>query len=111
MEKIVGDIRVVLVTAPDRDSARQLARVLLDARAVACVNMVQGVESHYWWKGRVEESTEVLLVIKAVAGSLGLLERLVQEHHPYECPEILALPVTEGSGRYLEWLRGSIELQ
>jgi periplasmic divalent cation tolerance protein len=108
MEQIDGDIRVVLITAPDRDSATKLARALLEARAVACVNIVQGVESLYWWEGRIEHSGEVLLVAKTLAGSLVAVERTVLGNHPYECPEILALPVAEGSARYLSWLRGSI---
>lgn len=109
MEKIDGDVRVVLVTAPDLDLAKRLARALLEARAVACVNIVQGMESLYWWEGRIGQSAELLLVIKTLAGSLDCVERLIQEHHPYECPEILALPVAEGSARYLSWLRSSVE--
>ncbi|HPA17672.1 MAG TPA: divalent-cation tolerance protein CutA [Verrucomicrobiae bacterium] len=108
MEKVTGDIRVVLISVPDIGSGVGLARALLEERAVACVNLMQGVESLYWWEGRIEQSAEILLVAKTVAGALESVERVVRENHPYECPEILALPVAEGAGRYLSWLRESV---
>ncbi len=108
MKRTDGDIRVVLITAPEAEVARRLARVLLEARAVACVSIIPGVESHYWWDGRLEQSGEVMLVAKALAGTLPTVEMLVQQHHPYECPEVLALPVTEGAEKYLAWVGGVI---
>ncbi|MCX8092096.1 MAG: divalent-cation tolerance protein CutA [Verrucomicrobiae bacterium] len=94
---------VVLVTAPDLQTARRLAQAALRAKLVACVNLVPKVESHYWWQGKLERSGEVLLLLKATRRALPELERLIRERHPYETPEFIALPLTHGSAQYLTW--------
>lgn len=99
------DVRVVLVTAPDTDTARALGRVLVEERLAACVNMVPGVRSIYHWKGAVEEDPEVLLVIKTGAQRCEALAARVKELHPYDLPEVLELPVAGGSTAYLDWVR------
>ncbi len=94
---------VVLVTAP-RGKGKEIARSILEKRLAACVN-VGSVESLYWWKGKIEEDKEDLLVIKT---SVSRLEELVEEIkrvHPYEVPEILALPVVACLGEYCDWVR------
>jgi periplasmic divalent cation tolerance protein len=99
---------LVLVTAPDRNLARALAAAALQARLAACVNLLPGLESHYWWQGRLERSAEVLLMFKTRRSLVPALERLVSEKHPYDTPEFLVLPVTAGSSRYLAWLGESV---
>lgn len=103
--------RVVLVTVPDRRVARRLAQVILEARAAACVNIVPGVESHYWWKGKLERSSELLLVIKTTPARLAELERLVHAHHPYDTPAFVVLGISAGSERYLAWIGDSVGMR
>mgnify|MGYP000990319280 CR=1 FL=1 len=98
---------VVLVTAPDRKVARALARVALEARLCACANLVPGIESHYWWQGAVETSREVLLILKTTRRRLAALEKRVLQSHPYEVPEIVVLPLSQGTRAYLDWLEAS----
>ncbi len=98
---------VVLVTAPP-SAAPSLARTLVAERLAACVSVLPGVRSTYAWQGAVEESEEVLLLLKTTAARLGALERRVRELHPYEVPEVLALSVASGLEPYLDWLRRSV---
>lgn len=98
---------VVLVTAP-ADRAPGLARQLVDEGRAACVNRLPGIHSTYRWQGRVEEAEEVLLVIKTTAAAYPALERRICELHPYDVPEVLALPVSAGLAPYLDWLQRSV---
>lgn len=101
-----GDaVQVVLVTAPDAETGAALGRALVAERLVACVNLVPGVRSIYRWEGRVEEDGEVLLVIKTRADRLAALRERVVALHPYDVPEVVALPVVGGSPAYLDWVR------
>jgi len=101
---VTEDFAGVLVTAPDMDLARRLAKGALEAKLAACANIVPAVESHYWWKGKLESSDEVLLIFKTRQQLLPKLERAVREIHPYDTPEFVALPLTTGSRKYLAWL-------
>jgi periplasmic divalent cation tolerance protein len=96
--------RVVLVTAPNIKVARQLARLALTRRKVACANLIPRLESHYWWKGKLETSSEVLVLFKTAANQLKELEKLVVKNHPYDTPEFVILSITGGNKRYLDWL-------
>jgi len=100
---------LVLVTAPNPQTARKLARAALGAKLIACANLVPKIESHYWWQGRVESSAEVLLVMKTAKAKLSKLERLVVSLHPYDTPEFITLPFTRGNKRYLDWLAESLK--
>lgn len=95
---------VVLCTAPDAPTAARLAETLVAERLAACVNQLAGVESVYRWQGKVERSTEVLLLIKTPSVRYPALEARLKELHPYEVPEIIALPIEAGSAPYLKWL-------
>jgi periplasmic divalent cation tolerance protein len=106
--KSAAQFHIVLVTAPSRKIARHLAKSALQARAAACANLISGVESHYWWKGRVESAAEVLLVFKTMKKHLRKLEKLVLDSHPYDTPEFVVLPLTGGNERYLDWLARSV---
>lgn len=98
-------IRAVLVTAPDPETADRLGRTLVEERLAACANLVPGVVSLYRWDDEVQRDEEVLLVLKCTAPGVDDLRRRVVELHPYDVPEVLALPVTEGHAPYLQWVR------
>ena len=100
---------LVLVTAPDQRTARALARAALTARLVACVNLIPRIESHYWWQGKIESGSEVLLLLKTRKSHLAALEKLILKKHPYDTPEFLVVPLGSGTGHYLEWLASSTQ--
>lgn len=106
--KTARSFAVVLVTAPDLKTARALARAVLEPHLAACVNIVPRIESHYWWQGKLERSTEALLIIKTTGPRLAALEQAILAQHPYDTPEILALPIQAGTARYLDWLAQSV---
>ncbi len=97
--------KIVVLTACDsRESATTLARGLVEHRVAACVNIVPGAHSIYHWKGKIEEAAEWLLVIKSRRDLFPALRAAVEKLHTYEVPELIALPVVEGSQPYLAWL-------
>jgi periplasmic divalent cation tolerance protein len=95
---------VVLVTAPDAATGARIARALVEEGLIACANLVPGIRSIYRWQGRVAEDAEVLLVLKAHASRCEALAARVKALHPYELPEVIALPVVDGSEAYLDWV-------
>ena len=99
---------VALVTAPELKTARKLAEAALKERLVACVNLVPRIESHYWWQGTIESSSEVLMLLKTTQPRLAELESLILAHHPYDTAEFIVLPLQSGAERYLHWLRESV---
>ena len=101
-----SDVRVVFCTAPDGEVAERLARALLEARLAACVNLLSPVRSLYRWQGAVKDDSEVLLVIKTHRDRCAELSARIEELHPYELPEVVALPAVGGSTAYLEWVLG-----
>lgn len=98
---------VVLVTAPDMRTARALAKAALQARLIACANLIPKIESHYRWRGKIESSVELLLILKTTKPRLAALEKLILARHPYDTPEFLVLPLSAGSRKYLAWLAAS----
>ena len=99
--------QIVFVTAPDLKTARKLAQAALVARLAACANLVPKIESHYWWRGKLERSTEVLLIFKTTTARLAALEKLVVKLHPYDTPEFVVVNLSGGNRRYLAWLATS----
>ena len=95
---------LVLTTCPDEAVAERLARQLVEAGLAACVSRMPGLRSTYRWQGRVEDEPEVLLLIKTVATRFQELEMRLKSLHPYEVPEIIAVPIVRGSSDYLSWL-------
>lgn len=95
---------LVLVTTPDLRTARRLARAALQARTIACANLIPRIESHYRWQGRVEQSAEVLMMMKTRRTRVAALEKLIVARHPYDTPEFLVLPISGGATKYLAWL-------
>jgi periplasmic divalent cation tolerance protein len=98
------DAVLVLTTLPTADAAAALARTLLEERLAACANIVPGVRSIYRWQGKVEDQGEVLVLLKTRRQLFDLLRARILELHPYEVPEVLALPVESGHAAYLEWV-------
>lgn len=101
---------IVLVTAPEAD-ARSIARALVQQDLAACVNILPNLTSVYRWQGEVEEDTEQLLIIKTRRDVLEPLKAAVVEAHPYELPEIIAVPIVDGLKGYLDWIDESVLLQ
>ncbi len=101
----MGDFIQVTTTASTKDEAAKIATVLLERRLAACVQVVGPIESHYWWKGKIERSGEWLCIIKTVRARYPAVESAIRASHSYEIPEIVACPIEEGSDPYLEWLR------
>lgn len=99
---------VVLVTTPGRAASEKLSKGLLRERLVACVNRVPGVQSRYWWKGKIETAREELLIIKTRKDQLSKLVRWVKRNHPYTVCEVVALPITGGNPDYLRWIDQSL---
>ncbi len=97
--------RVVLCTFPDLEQARQIGAALVERQVAACVTLLPGVESIYRWEGKVERAGEVLAILKTTR--YDELEAAIRELHPYEVPEVLALPVADGATAYLKWLQMS----
>lgn len=96
---------LVLCTAPaEGETAAKLAAGLVEARLAACVNLVPGLRSFYRWQGKIHDDPEVQLLIKTRASRYDELESWLGEHHPYDVPEILALPIQGGARSYLDWL-------
>jgi len=98
------DYIVVFVTAP-QDEAVDLAKTLVEERLVACVNIVPGLRSIYWWQGKVEDEPEVLCIMKTRSNLFESLRDRVRELHSYEVEEIIALPIVAGNLPYLDWIR------
>jgi periplasmic divalent cation tolerance protein len=99
---------VVLSTCATEEEAEKLARLLLDERLAACVNVIPRIRSYYRWKGAIESANECLLVIKSSRELFSSLGAVLQRGHSYEVPELLALPVVEGATNYLNWLLANL---
>src|SRR5688572_14478133 len=96
------DVRLILIIAPDRATAEALAEKLVEERLAACASLVPGLTSLFWWEGRVQRADEVLLLMKTQADRVPALIARATELHPYDLPEVLALPVNAGFVPYLE---------
>lgn len=105
---MTDDLQVVLCTVPDQETAENIAGTLVNERLAACVNIVPGVTSVYRWKDALEKEQELLLLIKTSQTAWPLLEKRILGLHPYELPEIIAVPVNNGQADYITWLRNSL---
>ncbi len=95
---------VVLITAKDREEAQKIAKALIKKREAACVNIIPAVNSHFWWKDKLEAADESLLIVKTRESLLPEVIKTVKKIHSYRLPEIIALPIIGGSRDYLEWI-------
>ncbi len=95
---------IIMVTCASKREAGKIAGSLVRKRLAGCANIVTGVESLFWWKGRVDEAREALIVVKTKSKNFRAVEREVKRLHSYDTPEIIAAPIVAGSRDYLEWL-------
>ncbi len=100
---------VCLTTVGKRRDAQKIARHLVKKKLAACVNLIPGAVSFYFWKGKFCRDREVLLLMKTTASGCRRLERELKKVHPYKLPEFVALPISHGSGRYLRWIRAAVK--
>ena len=100
---------IVLSTFPDTETARKIARALVEEKLAACVNIVPQVESIYRWKDVIETGNETLAITKTTTWKYDLLEARIRELHPYEVPEIISLRVSSGLPDYLSWIERSMQ--
>lgn len=101
--------QIVLCTCPEQETAQRLATGLVERQLAACVNVLPGVRSFYRWEGRLEQADEVQLLIKTSNNNYPAVEQFIRQQHPYEVPEIIAIPVTAGLPAYLKWLEDACE--
>ena len=99
---------VVHITVKAAEEARKIAKDLVKRRLAACVNILPGVESHFWWKDKLETEKEILLMVKTKEILLPEISKAVKKIHSYSIPEIIALPIAGGSRDYLEWMDSEI---
>jgi periplasmic divalent cation tolerance protein len=100
---------VVFVTARDKAEAEKIAQELLKARLIACANIVDGIKSIFWWEGKVDQSQEALLILKSQKSRFPQIVKKVKSLHSYDLPEIIALPIVDGSKDYLAWIDSSVQ--
>ncbi|MDD5448170.1 MAG: divalent-cation tolerance protein CutA [Actinomycetota bacterium] len=98
----------ISTTTNNRDEANKIARLLVEQKLAACVQIVGPIKSIYRWEGKVEEAEEWLLIVKSKEALFERVKKLIKENHSYDVPEILLVPITGGSQDYLEWLESNL---
>lgn len=96
---------VVYITAPNEDEAAKIAKILVEERLAGCVNIVRDIRSIYSWQGKIEDDREVLMIVKTRLRLFNALTEKVKELHSYSVPEVIAIPVVDGSEDYIKWLK------
>ena len=104
----MDNVRVVYISIPRKD-AKEFARQIVEARLAACVNIVPHIDSIYWWDEVVNHDTEALLILKTVQERFADLEEFVEENHPYDLPELIALPIEAALPEYAAWIQKETE--
>jgi periplasmic divalent cation tolerance protein len=102
---------VVLSSCGDEEEARRVARHLVESRLAACVQVIPGAHSFYWWQGRIEDSREWVLVAKSSRDRFPALRQELLRVHSYQTPEVVALAVVDGSPTYMDWLEREVQLR
>jgi periplasmic divalent cation tolerance protein len=106
----MGEI-IVYITSGSEEEAAEIAKALIVERYAACVNIVRNVRSIYHWEGKIEDDSEVLMIVKTTAPLFDALEEKVRKMHSYSTAEIIAFPITQGSEKYLAWVRESVTMK
>ena len=99
---------VILITCPNKKEAQKIAQALIAGKLAACVNIIENIQSIFWWKAKVDHARESLLIVKSGKLKLTKIIRLVKSLHSYQVPEIIALPILAGNKDYLRWIDESI---
>src|SRR5262245_28532491 len=100
---MTDEVLLVLSTFPDRQTAHRIARLVIEQKLAACANILPTIDSIYWWQGKVEEGKETLVLFKIAADGYERFQTTLRDLHPYEVPEIVALPINRGLPDYLQW--------
>ena len=100
---------IVIMTVPNREEAVKIVRTLLEEKLIACANLMEPVSSFFWWQGKITDEKEVLVIMKSHETIFKKLSKRVTELHSYDVPEILALPIVDGSQAYLDWMNAALE--
>jgi periplasmic divalent cation tolerance protein len=95
---------ITLVTVPNQKTAKKIADIVLDNKLAACVNVLSGLKSYFWWQGKKDIADEILLIIKTKKGLFNKLAKTIKSIHPYDTPEIIAIPIIKGYKPYLDWI-------
>ena len=103
------EVSFIYVTAADKSEATAIGKAMVERRLAAFANVIDGMNSIYWWKGKIEEATEAVLILKTQRPKVGALIAAVREVHSYECPCVVALPIQEGNPDYMDWIAASTE--
>lgn len=98
------ELRLCYITAGSRDEAKKIGRALVEERLVACANVIDGMESVYWWQGKLTEDREAVLIVKTRAELVAAVTARVKALHSYTVPCVVSLPILDGNPAYLEWL-------
>jgi periplasmic divalent cation tolerance protein len=98
---------VIFITAKDIKEANGISQALIKTHLAACVNIIRGVQSLFWWDGKVDAANEVLLIVKSKQSYFKKITKVVKSLHSYQTPEIIALPIIDGEKKYLKWLNES----
>ncbi len=101
---MAAEVLLVISTFPDAETAERISRTLVTEKLAACANIMSPVRSIYHWQGKIEDAAEILVFFKLTASSYEAFEQRVKELHPYDVPEIIALPLSRGSEDYLRWV-------
>jgi len=104
-----ADTLLVMTTCPDEDCAESLSTHLIEENLASCINRLPGINSVYRWEGELKTGTEVLLLIKTASTCWERLEAEIKRLHPYELPEIIAVPITAGHKPYIDWIKAGTE--
>lgn len=98
------ETRIIYITTENKDEARTVGKVLVEERLVACVNIIDGMESMFWWEGEAQSESETILIAKTTADRLDDVTTRVKEVHSYDCPCVVALPIQGGNPEFLSWI-------
>ena len=107
----MSEFLLVITTVPDEETAERIARTLVEERLAACVSCSSSCLSSYWWQGKIVQDREFMLFIKTMNARYPELEEKIVAIHPYEVPEVIAIPLAMGYGRYLDWMREETNLE
>ena len=97
-------LNIVYITAKDKEEARKIGRELVETRLAACVNIIDNMNSMYWWEGEIQDDNEAVLIAKTKESLVPELIKKVKSLHSYSCPCIVSLPILDGNKEYLDWL-------
>jgi len=103
--------KLIYATAPNSEEAAGIGRALVDARLIACVNIIEGVRSIYRWEEKIEDGKEVVIIMKTTEDKIDAVTEKIKSMHSYDCPAIVALDITGGNDLFLQWVANEVGLK